>query len=82
MSQPLDPEQVDLAILSQRVQDLLKRPVEANMEGRTALRDATVQVLGCSQLEAEQLVDTLFARGFVRQERSEDGPWIYRLRLE
>lgn len=36
------------------------------LRGRTAIRDAVVRRLGCSALEAEELVDTLEARGFLR----------------
>lgn len=36
------------------------------VRGRTALRDAVKSKLACSDLEAEQIVDTLVARGFLR----------------
>jgi hypothetical protein len=41
--------------------------------GRTTLRDEVVQRLDCSMLEAEHMVDTLVARGFVRQASLNDG---------
>lgn len=44
--------------------------------GRTVLRDAVAGRLGCSQLEAEQLVDTLIGRGYLRFEAGgEGGAW-------
>lgn len=62
----LDPESVDLAHLAKRLADLV--PADArtgSLQGRTIFRDATVKLLRCSELEAEQLVDTLVARGFL-----------------
>jgi hypothetical protein len=38
------------------------------LDGRTALRDAVAEELVCSTLEAEEIVDTLVARGFARYE--------------
>ena len=40
--------------------------VEGYLDGRTILRDAVATQLGCSVLEAEELVDTLESRGFLR----------------
>ena len=75
-------EDIDLAAL---VQTLRARFGDAQprgfLEGRTALRDAAAAELDCSDLEAEDLVDTLVARGFVRYEGDpqaelDDGrPW-------
>ena len=36
------------------------------LDGRTVLRDAVVEELECSELEAEEMVDTLVAGGFAR----------------
>ena len=36
------------------------------LEGKTRLRDWVVSDLDCSQSEAERIVDTLEARGFIR----------------
>jgi len=44
------------------------------LNGRTALRDAVADELRCSDLEAEELVDTLVARGFVRYEGDPQAP--------
>lgn len=38
------------------------------VRGKSAIRAAVVTVLKCSQLEAEQLVDTLEGRGLIRYE--------------
>lgn len=42
--------------------------------GKTALRDAAAAHLGCSLLEAEQLVDTLIANGLLRLVREGEAP--------
>jgi hypothetical protein len=56
--------------------------LEGFADGRTAIRDAIVDRLRCSALEAEDLVETLIGRGFVRFEgdpahAGEDGRWIF-----
>jgi hypothetical protein len=61
------PEDVDLADLT----EALERELDGNApvgyaEGKTALRDLVVGLLECSELEAEQVVDTMVARGFLR----------------
>ena len=38
------------------------------VRGKGALRAAVVRLLGCSELEAEQLVDTIESRGLIRYE--------------
>lgn len=38
------------------------------VRGKSALRVAVVDILQCSELEAEQLVDTLESRGLIRYE--------------
>jgi hypothetical protein len=62
-------DDVDLAELTRRLQARLggSAPV-GYLDGRTALRDAVTEELGCSQLEAEEIVDTLVAQGFVHYE--------------
>ena len=39
---------------------------EGFVRGRTVLRDTVVASLGCSELEAEEVVDTMIGRGFLR----------------
>ena len=71
----LSVEDVDLAELlgALRVRFANARPI-GYLDGRTVLRDAVVDELGCSDLEAEELVDTLVARGFVRYEGNPQAP--------
>ena len=65
----LIPEELDLnelrAQLQQRFGDL---PPVGYVEGKTTLRAAVVDILQCSELEAEQLVDTLETRGIIQYE--------------
>jgi hypothetical protein len=62
----LDVAAVDLADLVRRLAQRV--PPDARLgelTGRTIFRDATVEVLSCSSLEAEELVDTLIWRRFL-----------------
>lgn len=62
-------EDVDLAELTSRLQARLGGAAPVGyLDGRTALRDAVTEELGCSELEAEEIVDTLVAQGFVHYE--------------
>lgn len=61
------PEEIDLAVLAaSMVQAFAGSPPAGYVEGKTALRDWVVSRLDCSELEAEQIVDTMVARGFLR----------------
>ncbi|HVJ16018.1 MAG TPA: hypothetical protein VM686_11320 [Polyangiaceae bacterium] len=63
----LYPEDVDLADLAQSLQsELTGSAVAGYLEGRTALRDCVMDVLGSSELEAEEMIDTMVSRGFLR----------------
>jgi hypothetical protein len=65
----LSVEDVDLAELTQAVRGRFSGAAPVGyLDGRTALRDAVTLELGCSDLEAETIVDTPVARGFVRYE--------------
>jgi hypothetical protein len=67
-------EEIDLADLSRLiVNNLGASSTEGFIVGRTLIRDAVFSVLECSELEAEQLVDTLISRGFVRFEADDAG---------
>jgi hypothetical protein len=68
-----DPEAIDLAELVRELRESCGHCIEDVVVGRTLLRDQVVRSLNCSMLEAEQLVDTLIARGFVRQGELSDG---------
>jgi hypothetical protein len=60
-------EDVDLAELTASLRARFAgAPPAGYLDGRTVLRDAVVEQLECSTLEAEEIVDTLVARGFVR----------------
>jgi hypothetical protein len=60
-------EEIDLAELTRSLRARLAGAAPAGyLDGRTALRNAVTEELGCSELEAEELVDTLVAGGFVR----------------
>jgi hypothetical protein len=63
----LSVEDVDLAELTGTLRTRFggSGPV-GYLDGRTVLRDAVAEELVCSTLEAEEIVDTLVARGFVR----------------
>jgi hypothetical protein len=62
-------EDVDLATLTESLRERFTgaRPL-GYLEGRTALRDAAALELECSELEAEDIIETLVARGFIRYE--------------
>jgi hypothetical protein len=62
----MDPEAVDLAALAERLEKQVPRsPVGGYVVGKTWFRDAVASDLGCSDLEAERIVDTLVLRGFL-----------------
>jgi len=71
-----DPTSVDLQRLSESLQRLLKSPAVPGgmLEGKTVLREATMSLLSCSELEAENVVDTLVARGFAQFREHPDLP--------
>lgn len=63
------PEDVDLEQLrSSLAAHFGNVPPAGYVRGKGRLRAAVVQLLSCSQLEAEQLVDTLENRGLIRYE--------------
>jgi hypothetical protein len=60
-------EDLDLAELTRSLRERLAgSPPTGYLVGRTALRDAVTDELQCSELVAEEIVDTLVLRGFVR----------------
>jgi hypothetical protein len=76
------PEDIDLSELAETLRRTFgEQPPIGYLPGRTAFRDAIVSHVGCSQLEAEQLVDTMVTRGFLRyqgnptSEIDEHDPW-------
>lgn len=82
MPNTLDIETLDLAELASSLEQSLGARVAGAIAGRTAIRDALVSKLDCSELEAELLVDTLIARRFVVQQRQADGRVAWLLSAE
>lgn len=60
-------DEVDLSALVDGLRgDFGGEPPVGYLRGRTAIRDAVARRLRCSAVEAEDLVDTLESRGFLR----------------
>jgi hypothetical protein len=76
VTQHLDPEGIDLAVLTSVLRRMCGASVAGAITGRTRLRDEVTRHLGCSLLMGETVVDTLIARGFIRQQVHPDG-WVY-----
>jgi hypothetical protein len=68
------------AVLKQLRSRFRDTPLEGAILGRTALRDAVAEFLGCSLLQAEQIVDTLVADGAIQLVRSRDMPPVWQIR--
>jgi hypothetical protein len=73
MASPFNPEAVDLASVRDFLHDRCGSFVEGDVVGRTRLRDEVSRQLGCSELEAERLVDTMVGRGFLERQVLADG---------
>lgn len=76
MSQDMDPEGIDLAVLTSVLRRICGASVAGAVIGRTRLRDEVTRHLGCSLLMGETVVDTMINRGFIRQQVHPDG-WVY-----
>jgi hypothetical protein len=62
-----DIESIDLAALAAELAGAFGGAApEGYLRGRTALRDAVAAHLGCSDLMAEDLVETMISRGWLR----------------
>jgi hypothetical protein len=61
-------EDLDLADLAQRIRKHIPatEPPVGYLRGRSYFRDVIVHEIGVSELEAEQLVDTLELNGYIR----------------
>jgi hypothetical protein len=76
-------EDLDLRQLTTELKDAMGHgePPIGYLRGKSLMRDLLVELKGFSELEAEELVDTLELRGFLRftgdpAERSvADAPW-------
>lgn len=73
----LDPESIDLAELVRVVRGLCGSALPGEIVGKTRMRDALVTHLHCSELEAEQLVDTMIGRGFAKRRERFDGRVVW-----
>lgn len=62
----LDVEAIDLSAVAGTLRMRLSEAIPDALEGRTLMRDVVAEHLGASLLEAEEIVDTLVDRGFVR----------------
>lgn len=63
------PEDIDLEELRRKLAARFRGTTPAGyVRGKGNLRAAVVAIVDCSELEAEQLVDTLEARGLIRYE--------------
>ncbi len=64
------PEDVDLAVLVDELRSAFPNGdgVVGYLRGKALMRDALIDTRGYSALQAEELVDTLEARGFLRFE--------------
>jgi hypothetical protein len=78
-------EEVDLAELTAALRRRFARGAPTGyLVGRTAIRDAAAKTLGCSDLEAEEIVDTMVLRGFLRYDgdptetAGDERPWLLR----
>jgi len=72
MTERLDPESIDLADLAKVLRASCGPVLPGDAVGKTRIRDQLVIHLNCSELEAELLVDTMIARGFVKRREQTD----------
>jgi hypothetical protein len=60
-------EDIDLARLAEALQRRFGRYLVASyLRGKTLMRDAVEEQVGCSEYEAEDLVETLELQGYIR----------------
>lgn len=65
----IDIDDIDLAEVAERIRRFFQTdPPVGYLRGRTAFRDAVIQEMGCSSLEAEELIDTMEAQGYLHFE--------------
>ncbi len=65
----VDPESIDLGELAGQLANRFRGAAPCGyVRGKGELRAAVVSILDCSELEAEQLVDTMESRGLLRYE--------------
>jgi len=76
MTRRLVAEEVDLGELARVLRAACGASVVGVVVGRTLLRDEVARHVGCSQLEAETLVDTMVGRGFLVRTDDGQGGWL------
>jgi hypothetical protein len=65
----LNVEEIDLSALGAALRrDFDDCVPKGFVRGRTMLRDAVIEHLGCSEVEGERIVDTMIGLGFLRFE--------------
>lgn len=69
----MDIEAIDLARVAAHLRRRSGGFVSGFVVGRTVLRDSVAELLDCSQLEAENVVETMIGRGFIIERRAELG---------
>jgi hypothetical protein len=71
MANVIDVESVDLVVLARQLRRANTGALLGEVVGRTVLRDRVVDLLACSELEAENLVETMISRGIIVRRRAE-----------
>lgn len=72
----VDVESIDLAVLAADLSMTFgSDPPEGYVRGRTVLRDAIAAHLGCSDTTAENIVETMISRGFLRFDGDPTSAW-------
>jgi hypothetical protein len=70
---PICVDEIDLAALAEALRVRLGASLETSyLRGKTLLRDGVAAQLGCSDVEAEELVETLEVHGYVRFPQLDD----------
>lgn len=79
----LDPESIDLLALTKHLARVFSGGAQGYVVGRTRLRDAVVGRLRCSELQGEELVDTLIMRHLIEFSGdptvADTGSWLIRV---
>jgi hypothetical protein len=76
-------EPIDLAELTRVLANRLPETPVGRVRGKTEIRNCAMELLGCSTLHAEEVVDMLEARGLIRFEREpaaipeNRGHWVF-----
>lgn len=74
--QVIEPENVDFEAVKMMLRRLCDPSVVGAVCGRARLRDSLSRQLGCPAPLVDQALDTMIARGQLRQQVHPDG-WVY-----